>query len=65
VETVSDTDDETPSPGTIWIEHVDFLCTCSVGDDGAIFVRLPCLVRGTRVTKHRVGQLRHAIKRKS
>lgn len=48
-----------PNSGKVSIDHVDE-CHCHV-DGEAIYVSITCVVRGFRVTKSRLGQLRHAL----
>lgn len=49
-----------PNSGKVTIGHVDE-CRCRI-IDGAIYVSITCVVRGYRVTKSRLGQLRHALR---
>ena len=53
--------DEPPSPSKVSIEHA-VGCRCAVVD-GEVHVRLPCVVRGVHLTKSRLMQLRHDVKR--
>lgn len=51
-----------PDGRKVYIEHGD-PCRCRIDEHGAIYVALPCRRFGHRVTKRRLAQMLHALRK--